>query len=88
MNKLGPARASDAWTSSGNLIAAAPAATAAWIGPAPRVERDVAAPAPTRRWKALLGSRSAVFGAVVLVGYLLLAVIGDRLDIPRAHLDR
>jgi peptide/nickel transport system permease protein len=79
MNKLSPAQAPQAWTTSGNVIAAAPAAPAAWIGPAPRAESDKAAPAPTRRWRALLASRSAVFGAVVLIGYLLLAVVGDRL---------
>ena len=79
MNKLSPAQAPQAWTTSGNAIAAAPAAPAAWIGPAPRAESDEAAPTPTRRWRALLASQSAVFGAVVLIGYLLLAVVGDRL---------
>lgn len=79
MNKLSPTQARQAWTASGSAIAAVPAAPAPWIGPAHHPESEATAPAPARRWKALLGSRSAVLGAVVLIGYLLLAVVGDRI---------
>ncbi len=78
MNKLTPAQARQAWASSGQVIAA-PVAPAGWIGPAPRDETEVAAPAHTRRWKRLLASRTTVIAAVVLIGYLLLAAVGERL---------
>jgi peptide/nickel transport system permease protein len=79
MNKLSPAQARQAWASSGTVIAAAPVAPAAWIGPAPREESEVAEAARPRRWKALLASRTTVVAAIILIGYLLLAAVGERL---------
>lgn len=61
----------------GSAVAAAPVAAPAWRGARPQAESAPSTPA--RRWKALLARRSALFGAIVLIGYLLLAVIGDRL---------
>ncbi|MFT4037967.1 MAG: ABC transporter permease, partial [Thermomicrobiales bacterium] len=40
---------------------------------------DAAPPAALRRWRALRASGTAMFGAVMLLGYLLLALAGDRL---------
>jgi peptide/nickel transport system permease protein len=79
MNKLSPAQARQAWASSGTVIAAAPVAPAARIGPAPREESEVAEAARPRRWKALLASRTTVVAAIILIGYLLLAAVGERL---------
>ena len=58
-------------------VSSALAGPAAWATPGLPAREEVVTPAPTRRWRRLLATPSAVVGGAIIVGYLLLALVGS-----------
>jgi peptide/nickel transport system permease protein len=77
MSPISETRMRQQWQPPRSYAVAATALTdATWLGPASQEREETVAPAPTRRWRRLLASPTAVIGGVILIGYLLLAMVG------------
>lgn len=78
MNQVSRSTNRQAWAPVGQATLVAPPPPV-WAVPVTPPLAEDAAPAPTRRWRALLARPSVAIGAIILIGYLLLALVGDRL---------